>query len=142
LLYTGCRPSEALALTAARVDFHAEVLTCESLKKRRMGIYRAVPVPAVLLDALGLVHGIRDRKTRERLWPWSRKTASTRVIEVMERAGGDERPGGLACLLPFGTRRDLWVARPSQAIRCDLGVHSRRSGGCMWSDALARLEGE
>ena len=61
LLYTGCRPSEALALTADRVDFQAAVLTFESRKKRRQGVYRAVPVPATLLDALDLVHGLRDR---------------------------------------------------------------------------------
>ena len=36
LLYTGCRPSEALALTADRVDFQAAVLTFESKKKRRL----------------------------------------------------------------------------------------------------------
>ena len=42
LLYTGCRPSEALALTADRVDFQAAVLTFESKKKRRLGLYRAV----------------------------------------------------------------------------------------------------
>src|ERR687890_2462238 len=68
LLYTGCRPSEALALTANRVDFQAQAITFESRKKRRPGIYRAVPVPAALLDALDLVHGIRDRQTRARLW--------------------------------------------------------------------------
>ena len=61
LLYTGCRPSEALALTADRVDFRAAVLTFASKKKRRPGLYRAVPVPATLLDALDLVHGLRDR---------------------------------------------------------------------------------
>src|SRR5262245_50401575 len=69
LLYTGCRPSEALALTADRVDFQAQVITFESLKKRRTGIYRAVPAPEALLESLHLVHGIRDRKTREKLWP-------------------------------------------------------------------------
>src|SRR5215475_5791788 len=87
LLYTGCRPSEALALTADRVDFQAQAITFESKKKRRSGLYRAVPVPATLLDALDLVHGIRDRKTKALLWTWSRKTAYTRVIEVMEKAG-------------------------------------------------------
>jgi integrase len=98
LLYTGCRPSEALALTADRVDFQAQVLTFESKKKRRPGIYRAVPVPAAFLDALDLVHGIRDRKTRHRLWCWSLKTAYTRVIEVMARAviiGPQASPKGL-----------------------------------------------
>src|SRR5437763_8733664 len=73
LLYTGCRPSEALALTADRVDFQAAVLTFESKKKRRPGLYRAVPVPATLLDALDLVHGLRDRHTRAQLWTWSLK---------------------------------------------------------------------
>jgi integrase len=87
LLYTGCRPSEALALTADRVDLQAQAITIECKKKRCPGIYRAVPVPGAFLDALDLVYGIRDRKTTEKLWPWSRKTAYTRVIEVMEQAG-------------------------------------------------------
>ena len=45
LAYAGCRLSEALALTVDRVDFAAGVLVFESLKKRRAGLYRAVPVP-------------------------------------------------------------------------------------------------
>src|SRR5688500_678464 len=64
LLYTGCRPSEVLALTADRVDFKAGVLTFESKKKRCQGVYRAVPVPSTLLDTLDLAHGIRKRRTR------------------------------------------------------------------------------
>ena len=60
LAYAGCRLSEALALTVDRVDLAAGVLVIESLKKRRTGIYRAVPVPPALLDALDLVHGIRE----------------------------------------------------------------------------------
>ncbi len=45
LAYSGCRLSEALALTADRVDLGAGTAVFESLKKRRDGIYRAVPVP-------------------------------------------------------------------------------------------------
>ena len=45
LAYAGCRLSEALALTADRVDLAAGVLVFESLKKRRRGIFRSVPVP-------------------------------------------------------------------------------------------------
>ncbi|HEY0421297.1 MAG TPA: hypothetical protein VGC80_17410 [Acetobacteraceae bacterium] len=45
LAYAGCRLSEALALTADRVDLAAGVLVFESLKKRRAGIFRNVPVP-------------------------------------------------------------------------------------------------
>jgi len=46
LAYTGCRIREALQLTADRVDLSGKVIVFESLKKRRRGLYRAVPVPA------------------------------------------------------------------------------------------------
>ena len=80
LTYAGSRLSEALALTADRVDLAARALVFETLKKRQAGIYRAVPVPPALLDALDLVHGIREHQARRgkgrgvRLWPWSRMT--------------------------------------------------------------------
>src|SRR3954463_5617142 len=41
---TGCRISEALALTAQQVDLSGRVVVFQSLKKRRKGVYRAVPV--------------------------------------------------------------------------------------------------
>ena len=49
LAYSGCRLSGALALTVDRVDLDAGTVVFESLKKRRDGIYRAVPVPPTLL---------------------------------------------------------------------------------------------
>ena len=125
LLYTGCRPSEALALTADRVDFQAAVLTFESKKKRRPGLYRAVPVPAALLDALDLVHGLRDRATRSYLWTWSLKTAYTRVIEIMARAG---IAGPQAS--PKGLRHGFGVAcieKGSRSISCSAGWAMRSS---------------
>jgi integrase/recombinase XerD len=64
LTYAGCRLSEALALIADRVDLAAGVLTFESLKKRRTGVYRSVPVPPALLDALDLVHGSVSGRAR------------------------------------------------------------------------------
>src|SRR2546423_313831 len=54
LVYTGCRISEALALTAARVDLSDGVVVIESLTKRRKGVYRAVPVPPPFLNELDL----------------------------------------------------------------------------------------
>ncbi|HEY4359727.1 MAG TPA: tyrosine-type recombinase/integrase [Bryobacteraceae bacterium] len=83
--YAGCRISEALALTGTRVDRVAGVLVIESLKKRRKGIYRAVPVPRVLLDALHDVHNLGE-VGGGRLWNWSRTTAWRRVREVMDAA--------------------------------------------------------
>ena len=41
---TGCRISEALALTPRQVDLSGRVIVFESLKKRRRGVFRAVPV--------------------------------------------------------------------------------------------------
>src|SRR3954451_9218892 len=80
---TGCRISEALALTPQQVDLSGRVVVFESLKKRRRGVYRAVPLPSELLRALDLVHGIREAKRRGQakalLWSWSRMTAFRRV---------------------------------------------------------------
>ena len=45
---TGCRISEALALTARQIDLSGRVVVFESLKKRRRGVFRAVPVPPEL----------------------------------------------------------------------------------------------
>ena len=93
LAHTGCRLSEALALAADRVDLAAGVVILESLKKRQRGVYRAVPVPPALLDALDVVHGVReaqhgrDAGRNKVLWTWGRTTAWKRVKEVMEAAG-------------------------------------------------------
>jgi integrase len=91
LAYAGCRLSEALALTVDRIDLAAGQLVLESLKKRRSGVYRAVPVPPALLEALDLVHGIRELQGRRgkgrgvRLWPWSRMTGWRAVHAAWRR---------------------------------------------------------
>jgi integrase/recombinase XerD len=93
LAYAGCRISEALALTVDRIDISDGVLIFESLKKRRRGIFRAVPVPPHLLKTISFVHSIEtlqqrpDRGKGVRLWSWSRATAWRRVSEVMQAAG-------------------------------------------------------
>src|SRR5580693_8264907 len=82
LAHTGCRISEALALTATRVDVGGGVLVFESLKKRRRGIYRAVPVPPGFLETLEDVHDLGTLGDSP-LWDWSRTTGWRRVREVM-----------------------------------------------------------
>lgn len=90
LYYTGCRISEALALTPERIDLSEWTLTFESLKKRQRGIFRSVPVPHSLIDTLDLVHGLRelnaDHKPK-RLWDWSRMTAYRKIKGIMAKAG-------------------------------------------------------
>src|SRR5450432_2747651 len=65
LLYTGCRISEALALTADRVDMKDRRIVLESLKKRKRGVFRPVPVPPAFLDTLDLVHNIKAAQRRQ-----------------------------------------------------------------------------
>src|SRR4028118_1604174 len=57
---TGCRISEALALTARGVGLPGRAVVFESLKERRRGVVHTVPVPPELLDTLDMVHGIRE----------------------------------------------------------------------------------
>jgi len=121
LAYAGCRLSEALALTADRVDLAGGTLVFESLKKRRSGIYRAVPVPPALLDALDLVHGIRELQARRgkgrgiRLWPWSRMTGWRAVHAVMQDARLDGPHAS-----PKGLRHGFGVAAVSAGIPLNL----------------------
>jgi integrase/recombinase XerD len=97
LHYTGCRISEATQLTVRSVDLSARVIVFESLKKRRRGVFRAVPVPPDFLDMLDMVHGIREIQSRGKgmndlLWPWSRTTAWRCVQHVIKAAGIMEGP--------------------------------------------------
>jgi integrase/recombinase XerD len=111
LAYAGCRLSEALAFTADRVDLAASLVVAESLKKRRTGVYRPVPVPPTLLGVLDLVHGIRERQSRrgrgrgEHLWPWSRMTGWRAVHALMDAAGLDGPQAS-----PKGLRHGFGVA--------------------------------
>jgi integrase/recombinase XerD len=61
LAYTGARISEILALTPAQVDTAAGMIAIENLKKRRRGVYRAVPIPRSLADELELTHKMSFR---------------------------------------------------------------------------------
>lgn len=94
LAFTGCRISEALALTADRIDLKDGAISIESAKKRKAGVYRPVPVPPTLLDTLNMVHNIRvpqkrrDRDRTVRSWNWSRTKGWYVVCAVMERREG------------------------------------------------------
>lgn len=145
LAFSGCRISEALALTGHQVDLAAGVLVFESLKKRRSGVWRAVPVPPALLDALDLVHGVREAQgKRDRgkglvLWPWSRMTAWRRVAEVMTAAQLD---GAQAS--PKGLRHGFGVAAVSAGIPLNLVQkwlgHAQLSTTAIYADAVGSEE--
>ncbi|MGE4262212.1 tyrosine-type recombinase/integrase [Shewanella sp.] len=103
LHFTGCRPSEALALTPDNVRLDTGEIVIRSLKKRKLDTkgrerkpqYRTVPVPNSLLEHLDLVFALRAsaRLSRAsgqqtgRLWNMSRPTAYRLVKRVMQQAG-------------------------------------------------------
>ena len=92
LAYTGARLSEVLALTQSSIDIETNAIVIECLKKRKRGVYRAIPVPEVLTAQLIEVHNLRldsqnIDQNRQRLWPWSRTTAWAKVRLIMVRAG-------------------------------------------------------
>ncbi len=102
LAHTGCRISEALALTPRSVDLREQTITFQTLKQREHTRYRSVPVPASTIDTLELVHGIRKakrgRKSNVELWGWGRTQGFKHIKAVMEEAdiaGAHASPKGL-----------------------------------------------
>jgi len=91
LYHSGCRISEGLNVRVMDIDFEAEAVTFETLKKRKKKVYRQVPLSASFLDSLNLAHDLRKRQQKKderekRIWWFSRATASRRVDEVMQQA--------------------------------------------------------
>lgn len=146
LAYTGCRIAEALELTCERVDLEGQVVVLESLKKRRRGVYRAVPVPPAVLDALDLVHGVREAQRRSnggrglRLWPWARSTAWLRVKGVIAAAGIKAGPHAT----PKGFRHGFGVAAVQAGIPLNLVQrwlgHAQLATTAIYADAVGAEE--
>lgn len=96
LTYTGCRISEALALTTASIQFEEGLIAIRSLKKRGPRVsFRQVPVPNALLRELSAW----PRQDDERLWHLSRTRAWQLIKLVMSEArimpGPHATPKGL-----------------------------------------------
>jgi integrase len=91
LALTGARISEALAITPDRLDISNNVIVLETLKRRRKGLFRAVPVPEELIAHLLSIHNLTPMlelsEAKQRLWKFSRPTAWKRVRQVMHQAG-------------------------------------------------------
>ena len=90
--WSGARISEVLALTPASIDIESGVASIQTLKRRKRGIVRQVPLPPDVLDELDRVFKLRiaqrdPRLANQRIWCFSRTTAWRRVKEVMAAAG-------------------------------------------------------
>jgi len=141
LHFTGCRLSEALALTTRRIDFDEKTIIVETLKKRREGVFRAVPVPDRLLDTLDLVHGVHEaqkRNTDRNLWQWSRVTAWRKVKAVMYKAGIDDGPHAS----PKGLRHSYGVTAISSGVPLNMLSkwmgHSKIETTAIYANALGQ----
>ena len=144
LVHTGCRISEALALTPQHIDLSEGMIIFESLKKRKKGIFRAVPIPPALIDALDLVHDIRKKKRTlaksKLLWSWSRVSAWRYVKEVMDQAGIGHEPWAT----PKGLRHGFGVEAVSKGIPLNmlqkwLG-HAQLSTTAIYANAVGEEE--
>jgi len=102
LVYTGCRLSEALALTPRRLDPETSRVVFRTLK-RRHSTFRAVPLPPDVMASLRRIAAKRAKDAP--LWSWSRQTAWRRVKRVMESAGIEG-----AHAMPKGLRHGFGVA--------------------------------
>lgn len=146
LAFTGCRISEALALTADSIDFEAKHIVFKCLKKRGKIVFRAVPVPPAYLGLLS--RWISSRSNRHApLWPWSRMTAYRRICDVMRAAkieGSYATPKGLRHA--FGVRAiqagvpltlvQRWLGhadiKTTAIYTCAMGAEERKIAARMW----------
>ncbi|MGY8666186.1 site-specific integrase [Bradyrhizobium sp. UFLA05-109] len=103
LRWTGARTSEVLALVPGSIDFETGVVSIVTLKRRKRGVVRQVPIPPWLVAELASAFNLRatqrdPRLAAKRLWRWSRTTAWRYVKAVMcgaQVVGTQAMPKGL-----------------------------------------------
>jgi integrase/recombinase XerD len=158
LAWSGARISEVLALTPAAIDLETGVANINTLKRRRRGIVRQVPLPNEVLKELDRVFDLRHRQrdselALDRLWDWSRTTAWRYIKKAMASAGivgAPAMPKGLRHA--FGVKAfqsnipphlvQRWLGHASQrttAIYGDvIGPDERAIAARMWKRQLPR----
>jgi integrase/recombinase XerD len=151
LHYTGCRPSELLEITAARVDLSGGTIAIRSLKKRRDAtgtaqiVYRSVPVPPDYLDTLDTAHDLRKAQgSRKRanvpLWPIGRVRVWQIVKGIMIEAGIPDAPHRS----PKGLRHGFGIHAsvsgvPLNMLQKWMG-HAQLSTTAIYADAIGKEE--
>lgn len=84
LYYTGARISEVHNLTFTSIDFENKSIVLGTLKRRKKGVYREIPIPNHLLDELG--DYIQSFEHKPSVWIFSLRTASRYIKRVMNDA--------------------------------------------------------
>jgi integrase len=119
LRWCGARVSEVLALTPASIDIETGVASIQTLKRRRRGIVRQVPLPLDILRELDAEFGLTRAQhdvglAHRRIWRFSRTTAWRHVKAVMRAAGIIGTPA-----MPKGLRHAFGV----HAIQAKVPLH-------------------
>ena len=116
---SGGRISEVLALTPAAIDIDGGVANIVTLKRRKRGVVRQIPLPRSAINKLNRFFHLRERQhdpesAGRRIWKWSRTTAWRRVKEVMAMADISGTPA-----MPKGLRHGFGV----NAFQCLVPPH-------------------
>ena len=151
LHFTGCRPSELIEITPARVDLSGGTIAIRSLKKRKDAagkmklVYRSVPVPPDYLDTLNTAHGIREaqrsrKQAQAPIWPLSRVRVWQIVTRIMIEAGIPDAPQRS----PKGLRHGFGINAavngiPLHMLQKWLG-HAQLSTTAIYADATGKEE--
>jgi integrase len=130
--WSGARISEVLALTPAAIDPDSGFASIETLKRRKRGVVRQVPLPPDILRDFTRVFRLRaaqrdPERAGQRIWRWSRTTAWRHVKAVMMAAGITGLPA-----MPKGLRHGFGVRAfqakvPPHLVQRWLGHASLRS---------------
>jgi len=83
IYFTGCRISEALALSVDDVEWESEVIRFKTLKQREKKVSRRIPIPNKLTGQLAEI--VKDRGDGK-IWNFSRTTAWRIVKKAMREA--------------------------------------------------------
>jgi len=102
LFWSGARISEVLNLKKESIDLIESTVILESLKKRRKGVYRQVPLPPRYITKLKVL--LKERECKAKIWSFSRRTANRHIKKVMRHA---KIGGSKAC--PKGLRHSFAI---------------------------------
>ena len=145
LYHTGCRISEGLNVRLKHIDFSMGSVTIETLKRRKTGIFRQIPLPDDYLQALDDAYDLRilqkrGAKNKEKyLWGWSRRYGYQVIIEIMAIAG----ISGIHAV-PKGLRHAFAIACMDKDIALNMVQkwmgHANLETTAIYANALGREE--
>jgi len=151
LHFTGCRPSELLEITPARIDLSGGTIAIRCLKKRKDAagkqkvVYRTVPVPPDYLDTLNTAHGIREAQKSKRqanvpIWALGRTRVWQIVKRIMIEAGIPDAPHRS----PKGLRHGFGINASVNGVPLNMlqkwMVHAQLTTTAIYADAVGKEE--